>query len=361
APWQVLAGRALEPNVFYEPAFALPAATVFGRDLGAVLVWADAARTTLVGFFPARVERRRHALGPALLAGWSHPYAPLGVPLVDRDCAPAALRAWLDFVADGSATPSLLFLPFLPVEGAFARLLREELARRGGRAAILDPHRRALLAPGEHRADYLEHAVSAKKRKEFRRQGRRLSDRASVLLIQHAERADLLAQLDDFLRLESCGWKGSAGTAVVQHPTIGAFIRNALGRLAERGQASVFRLVQGEQAVAAAIVLRSGDTAWFWKIAYDEAEARASPGVQLTLELTRTLLAETAVAKVDSCATPDHTMIDHIWRERAALGDWLVAPDGAQARAFALACRLERARRALVRAAKALRRRLRGR
>lgn len=37
--WRELAGRALEPNVFYEPAFALAAVPVFGADAGAVLIW----------------------------------------------------------------------------------------------------------------------------------------------------------------------------------------------------------------------------------------------------------------------------------------------------------------------------------
>ena len=41
--WRDLARRALEPNVFYDPAFALAAAPVFGADIGAVLVWSTAA------------------------------------------------------------------------------------------------------------------------------------------------------------------------------------------------------------------------------------------------------------------------------------------------------------------------------
>ena len=41
--WRDLAGRALEPNVFYEPSFALAAGPVFGRDSGAGLVWSRAA------------------------------------------------------------------------------------------------------------------------------------------------------------------------------------------------------------------------------------------------------------------------------------------------------------------------------
>ena len=94
--WRDLVARALEPNVFYDPAFALPAARVFGADVGAVLVWSKTA-PRLIGLFPARVERRYGMMGT--LTGWTHPYAPFGVPLVDRDEAEAAIGAFLDHVA----------------------------------------------------------------------------------------------------------------------------------------------------------------------------------------------------------------------------------------------------------------------
>ena len=45
--WRALAERALDPNVFYEPAFALAAAPVFGRDVAAALVWSRAAPARL--------------------------------------------------------------------------------------------------------------------------------------------------------------------------------------------------------------------------------------------------------------------------------------------------------------------------
>ena len=47
--WRALAARALEPNVFYEPAFARAAAPVFGEGVGAGLVW---LHDKLIGFFP---------------------------------------------------------------------------------------------------------------------------------------------------------------------------------------------------------------------------------------------------------------------------------------------------------------------
>src|ERR1700738_3813300 len=91
--WRDLSHRALEPNVFYDPAFALAAAPVFGADAGAVLVWSKAAPTRLIGLFPAR-NARRYGMMTAL-TGWTHPYAPFGVPLVDRGEADAAIPGCL--------------------------------------------------------------------------------------------------------------------------------------------------------------------------------------------------------------------------------------------------------------------------
>ena len=59
--WRDLAARAFEPNVFYEPAFALAAAAAFGRDAGAVLVWSGTSPRKLLGFFPARAFRHTGA------------------------------------------------------------------------------------------------------------------------------------------------------------------------------------------------------------------------------------------------------------------------------------------------------------
>jgi CelD/BcsL family acetyltransferase involved in cellulose biosynthesis len=354
AEWRELAARALEPNVFYEPAFALAAASVFGVHAAAVLV-RRAGR--LIGLFPVHIERRYGVM--ATVTGWTHPYAPLGVPLVDRDDAETAIAAWLDLVeADG---PRLVLLPMLPRDGAFAAALRRVLSRRGGMSAEFGTHARALLWPAEDRAGYLEQNVPHKKLKELRRQRRRLADAGTVGLVTAREAADIAAALADFLALEASGWKGSAGSAAGTHAPIRAFMQRALTELAERDSARIDRLMQDGRPLAAAITLRSGDTAWFWKIAYDEAHARFSPGVQISLDLTGALLADPALVRVDSCATADHPMIDHLWRERLALCDLLIAPAPDMFSTFQIARRLEALRRAAIGAARNLRDTVRGR
>src|SRR5580704_5380102 len=176
AQWQALADRALEPNVFLEPAFALAAAPVFGRDVGVGLVWSRTSPCRLMGFFPARIERRRYGIALPVLVGWTHPYAPLGTPLIDRDAGVTVISAWLDHLASRPDLPGFLLMPYLPMTGPVAQAFATALARRDGKCIALAAHQRALLAAADTRAHYLDDAIGAKKRKELRRQRKRLAD-----------------------------------------------------------------------------------------------------------------------------------------------------------------------------------------
>jgi CelD/BcsL family acetyltransferase involved in cellulose biosynthesis len=342
--WRSLTTRALDSNVFYDPTFALAAAPAFGEGCGAMLVWS--ARGLLMGFFPARITRWRDGSFPAV-TGWIHPYAPLGTPLVDRDEAGAVIAAWLEHLARDPAMPALLLLPMLPEDGAFAAALASVLADKRFSSAAFGRHRRALLKSGAQ-------PTQLRKRKELSRQRRRLADVAPVTFATASDHGQIVSALEDFLVLEASGWKGLAQTAAANDPVVRRFVETAVTGLAARGQARIDRMVLGERAIAAAITLNAGDTAWFWKIAYNEGVARFSPGVQLVYELTPNLTALPGLQRVDSCATASHPMIDHIWHERLALCDRLIAVKSS-AVPFAAVCWAEMLRRATLAAAKALR------
>jgi hypothetical protein len=173
------------------------------------------------------------------------------------------------------------------------------------------------------------------------------------------EAAAVMRAVDDFFALEAGGWKGRAGTAARNHEDIRKFLQTAVTDLAGQGKARVARLFLDTRAITAIIVLRSGATAWCWKIAYDERFARFSPGVQLLLDVTQELLDDEGIARADSCAGENHPMIDHIWRERLVIADRLIrlGPDGGAM--FRIAGALEASRRAAIRGAKSLRRMLR--
>ena len=355
AEWGDLAGRALEPNVFYDPAFALAAAPVFGTDVGAVAVSSRAAPERLIGLFPARIERRYGLI--ATLTGWTHSYAPFGAPLVDRDEAEAAIVAFLDHVEANTRLPKLVLLPLIAADGPFNAILSRVLSRHGGEAVRYGEHQRALLAPAAlapagARLTYLDNALGRKKLRELRRQRRRLLDKGQLKTVAAREPDAIPRALSDHLTLEADGWKGRSRSAAIQHAGVRTFMQDAVGALAAQGNARIDRLMQNGHALASTITLRSRDTAWFWKIAYDEDFARHSPGVQIALDLTEALLAEPDLARADSCATADHPMIDHLWRERLAMTDLLIAPSDAALSQLRIAQPLETLRRTLIAAAK---------
>jgi CelD/BcsL family acetyltransferase involved in cellulose biosynthesis len=351
--WRELAARALVPNVFYEPAFALAAAPVFGHDAGAVLVWSGTNPRKLIGFFPARVAARRYGLKLPLLVGWTHPYAPLGTPLVEREAAEPVITAWLAYLAGNAKLPGLLLLPFLPEDGPFAVALAASLRRAQMPAAGFNEHARALLEPQGDRSTYVEQALGARKYKELRRIVRRLAEFGALMFTVASEPAAVAAALEDFLALEASGWKGQAGTAADCDDELRGFVKNAIGALAVEHKVAINRILLDGCPIAAAITLRSGDNAWFWKIAYDETLARFAPGVILTASVTEQLAEDAAIARSDSCATADHAVINRNWSERMALCDVLIAvrPQAP----FALAQRLERMRGAAIIAAKRIR------
>jgi CelD/BcsL family acetyltransferase involved in cellulose biosynthesis len=351
--WRDLATRVLEPNVFYEPAFALPAARIFGRDAGALLVWSGTSPRKLLGFFPSRIETRRYGLKLPVLVGWTNPYAPLGTPLVEREAVEPVIAAWLAYLADDPELPGLVLLPFLPTDGPFATALDAIVRRAQMPVADFNLYQRAQLVPDGDRLFYVERTVGQHRHKELRRYVRRLGDIGALLFTTATEPETVAGAIEDFFKLETRGWKGKAGTAAALHDDIRNFIASAVSGLAAEGKVAINRIFIDGGAIAVTIMLRSADTAWFWKIVYDEKFAQHSPGVVLAFAVTEDLVEDTTLVRADSCATADHPMIDHVWRDRLTLCDRLIAvrPQAS----FSSVRRLEMLRNAAIAAAKAVR------
>jgi tetratricopeptide (TPR) repeat protein len=335
--WSELAGAALEPNIFYEPAFALPAANIYGSQVGAVLVWSKASPQRLVGLFPSRIERNDDKF---VLVGWRHAQIALGTPLIHRDFPDSVVETFLDYVYYTPRLPKILIFPFIRDLGPFASVLGRVLLRLGDRAAMFDRHQRGQFAPGRERASYLDRAIGSKKRRNnLRRVRRHLEETGRLLFTTATSQPEIAAALPDFFALEAGGWKGRAGTAAASRPDELQIFEAAVKDFAAEGKARVDRLLFNDHAIAASIMFRSGNDAWFWKIAYDEDFAQVSPGVQLMVDLTKALLSDLTITRVDGCAKRDNSLINHIWRERLSIIHLVISTGPETNVGFELACR----------------------
>ena len=172
--------------------------------------------------------------------------------------------------------------------------------------------------------------------------------------------AAVAAAVETFLALEAGGWKGARGTALLSSPAQATFTRAMTRAMAATGRCRIDALELDGRAVAMGIVLTVGDRAHFWKTAFDETLAALSPGVHFTTELAEAQLADPGVAMTDSCAVPDHPMIDRLWPDRMAVADLAIAlRPGASVRT-SLGIGMERLRRRIRAGAKTLLQRRRG-
>ena len=320
--WRALSQRAAEPNGYYLPGWELAvSATARGRTSASALPAFDGSSKRLTGLMP--VISLWHGLKiplPALMS--AHPYGTLCSPLIDRD---APIEAAMHLLQQARAAGAhALVLNDVALDGAAMNALKEALDRDGLKPRVLSSYIRASLDAAQDGETLLREALGTKKLKELRRQRHRLEEHGPVAF-EVARRPDEIGPaLETFLQLEASGWKGKRGTALIQHAGDATFIRRAVPALAETAQCEIVTLRAGATPIAAGIVLRHQDRAFFFKLGIDERFARYSPGVQLTLDLTRHLCADPAIASADSTASADHPMINPIWRGRFAIGDVLI-------------------------------------
>ncbi|MDI9848303.1 GNAT family N-acetyltransferase [Rhodoblastus sp. 17X3] len=324
--WADLTTRALESNIFLDPAFALPAARHLSDRKGPefLLAWEQdgtSPRKRLIAVWP--IVRPRLWFGSTCKT-WVHDYCCSGAPLLDKAQALRSLDAILAYLRASQNSVSILAISQIREHGATAALLRHFSALRGLALNIVAHYDRAALEaarPGVSAADF----VSRKKKKELDRQLRRLRDMGPLTLGVTREGADMARHIESFLALEKSGWKGRDGGAFLNRPDHAAFVRSIAAALGAEGKCRVYWMASEDKIIASNVVFFTGETAYFWKTAYDEDFAFSSPGVLLTMSMTDSLLHEPGVRSVDSCAVSGHPMIDHIWRDRTPMADVMLS------------------------------------
>ena len=336
AEWRALAERAIEPNGYYLPAWELAVnASAHGRSgVSALGAWREDSLNELaptepepneparlIGLLPV-VSLWRACKIPLPALASASPYGTLCTPLLDRSFAEDAAKTLMNEARRAGA--HALVLRDVSLSGAAMKAFVQALRHEALQPIVLHSHLRACLDARRAADDVLRDALSAKKSKELRRQRNRLAEHGAVRFAVARSADEVSRAVEVFLALEASGWKGKRGTALRQNDGDLGFIRNATRGLAETGQCEIVTMHAGDTPVAAAVVLRHLDRAFYFKLGIDEAFAKFSPGVQLTLDLTRHLCNETVIATADSTASADHPMINPIWRGRLKIGDAII-------------------------------------
>ena len=268
----------------------------------------------------------------------SHPFAPLSLPLLDNgDIAETCERfAGLFRKAEMFAGRGLVFEDF-PGEEAAARIFVEALLRNGLHVSRDVTSRRATLLPGHDPMAEL----SAKRRRELARQHRKLSELGKVSMSVATGLWDSLIRFEEFLLLETRGWKGRKGTSIHIIRKTAAFARQAVASFAEHENASIHTLRIDGRAIASLIVLEADGRFHPWKTAFDEHYRAYSPGTHLMLAASRWMLDQPRFRFADSLAAENGWM-DRLWTGRRTMETLVVANSAGRTRRIANGMKMKR-------------------
>lgn len=325
--WRALAADASEPNAFYAPDMLAPALDHLTAGKMVHVIEAEEGGR-LIGLLPVVTAPRHGRLPIGCVTNWTHDHCFFGAAILRRGSEVAAWRAFLRQLDAAPWARGFLHLEGVDAAGANAAAI--EAACVADRRAMREIHRyeRAMLRSDLDADAYWETNVRSKKRKELRRLQKRLDELGAVETRQMTQGDDLARWCEDFLALEASGWKGGEGTALASRPHDAAFFHEACAAAFASGRLHMLRIDLDGRAIAMLVNFRHGEGAFSFKIAFDEALGRFSPGVLIEIANLHAVQSDPAIVWMDSCAAAGHPMIDSLWAERRTIVQYRIALRG---------------------------------
>lgn len=318
-----LACTALEPNIFYDPCLLFPALETYAKDTEITFLLVYAARSsdqqdrTLIGFFPFEVASKFRGLPIRNLRLWRYPHCFLATPLLHPDYAGQAIATALDW-AHSDKRIKLLDFTLLTGDPKILQHIKQFTADHDLQHCFVR-YERAMMTRFENAVEYFDQVLKRKRQKDFIRQFRNLGEKGELKWQQLGKLESPEQWINDFLELESSGWKGKKGTALNCADFDSEFFRTAVNAAHREGRLITLSLLLDDRPIAMIVLFNSGTGTYAFKMAYAEQYRRYSPGFQMTMELIRRCHGRNDVSWIDFCADPDHLMSLRLMNARKPL------------------------------------------
>ncbi len=328
-PWNRLLETSVRTNPFFDPDFLIPAVAHLGGENLSVLVVEAPQRVNanappvICALFPV-VKKRIYGLPFKCLEIWIHDLCLDCTPLIRRDCAAEVLEFIFNFIGEDLGA-SLFSMNTIIGEGPLANLLSDSFYRNPRAVFHRDEFTRSCFKPMEDADTFINTNVAKNTRKGSQRLRRKLASQGSVqtTFLQHFDRS----WVDEFLTLEAAGWKGVNGTALTSKPSTRHFFQAMSERMLENRKMVIARTTLDNRPIAMFCDLHWATQGVHFKTTFDETLKEYSPGLFAELDNIHRLH-ESGLRFVDSCADPDHSMINRVWPDRVRFQSLVVALRG---------------------------------
>jgi CelD/BcsL family acetyltransferase involved in cellulose biosynthesis len=307
--WEALAADALEPNPFYEHWMLLPALEAYGeRDFRCVTIWDNGM---LAALFPMRLQRPWRGFPVQALRSYRHRNMLLCTPLVRAKGLAHAPAKYIAALLGHRIAPVVEF-DWISAGGRFFSELVDAVTDDALPWTVTDAYARALLLRDrDPRACF-----NSNMKNNLRRWQARLTAAGKLSPVRLAPGDDLAAWTDDFMQLEASGWKGRAGSAMACRPEERRFAAAVFAEAFRRGRLHITGLDLDGRPLARHIMISAGDGSVSYKIAYDEAHAKSSPGILAEVDNVRQFMETPGLRWIDSNTARQSTGYARVWKDR---------------------------------------------
>lgn len=321
--WEALERRAAEPNPCLSPYFLPPSLEHLTPTADVRLVVVESsgseARWVAMGVFEKVGAHRRFPMPHWRLH--SSLYSLLAGILVDRACTADALSALLGFLRNGGLGSTAIRWDDVAGDGPLGDALRASPAWYEDYA-----FQRACLRSPDWGEQYLDGHLRPSLRKEIRRKERQLRENgASGWRIVRGADVDERC-IETFLRLEDTGWRHEERTSLRAVRSHEAFFRDMVRGCAPRDRIFFAELLRGDEVISSSSNLLAGNAIFAFKIGWDPAHARLSPGLLNEVALIRELPRGFPGLELLDSGAVSGSYLEPIYRGRRELfGGWLSA------------------------------------
>lgn len=327
--WKELEANSLEPNAFLSPNFVIPAIRYLEKDSKPylLLVYKKGA-SELVGVFAFKYNKFSYFFPFPHISAFHSRHSFLTNILADERHVLEVVKIVFEYILTSFPYSNGIVFEEHPLQGALADVEKDITSKLRLTWIPFTEWDRSLLYPSRLEGDGTGH-LGKRLLKNFRHYMRGLSSQGDVDWAMIRGDGVNSATVDDFIRLEHMGWKGRAGTSLQSRKNHQMFFREMVQNFSLDGRALFTELRLDKRVIASTSNLVSGKTAFAFKVGWDEAYAKYSPGTLNEIMLLK--CQDTSFKEIecfDSGTTGD-SYINQIWPERVKMGTGVyVKPTG---------------------------------
>ncbi|MDH3692547.1 MAG: GNAT family N-acetyltransferase [Gammaproteobacteria bacterium] len=311
--WHKLYNSCISPNVYLSPDFVQAALRTFYdsdvliaciRSINGLQAFAlveDGAPSFRFPLRSLKLVKTKHSFRSGLL--------------LSSDIEDSSLDAFVGGLL--KRAPCLQFSDFC-LDTAVARKLSESANRLNLSWYENRRYDRAFLRTNMS-LDEWEATIRKKKLKEMGRTQSRLKEQGDLSwrVVNGKDVDDKV--IDSFLELEHKGWKGESGNSILSDAKEAEFFRRVVRNFKTRDKVFFTEVVLDDAVVASMCNFKSRDQAFAFKVAWEPALARYSPGIMNEVAFIRYLTEhDVSFDLIDSGAGPD-SYINSLWPDRAPM------------------------------------------